>query len=36
MENFVMDELARQLTWSETAAALYHYHDRDSWQALQS
>jgi hypothetical protein len=28
-ENFVMGELARQLTWSETAAALYHYHDRD-------
>jgi uncharacterized protein len=29
MENFVTGELARQLTWSETAAALYHYHDRD-------
>jgi uncharacterized protein len=29
MENFVMGELARQLTWSETRAALYHYHDRD-------
>ncbi len=29
MENFVMGELARQLTWSQTAAALYHYHDRD-------
>ena len=29
MENFVMGELARQLTWSETSAALYHYHDRD-------
>lgn len=28
-ENFVMGELARQLTWSQTAAALYHYHDRD-------
>jgi len=28
-ENFVMGELARQLTWSETAAVLYHYHDRD-------
>jgi uncharacterized protein len=28
-ENFVMGELARQLTWSETPAALYHYHDRD-------
>jgi hypothetical protein len=24
MENFVMGELARQLTWSETAAAPYH------------
>jgi hypothetical protein len=29
MENFVMGELARQLTWLQTAAALYHYHDRD-------
>jgi hypothetical protein len=29
MENFVMGELARQLTWSETVASLYHYHDRD-------
>lgn len=29
MENFVMGELARQLTWSQTPAALYHYHDRD-------
>jgi predicted AAA+ superfamily ATPase len=29
MENFVMGELARQLTWSEIAASLYHYHDRD-------
>jgi predicted AAA+ superfamily ATPase len=29
MENLVMGELARQLTWSETVAALYHYHDRD-------
>jgi predicted AAA+ superfamily ATPase len=29
MENFVMGELARQLTWSQTAATLYHYHDRD-------
>jgi predicted AAA+ superfamily ATPase len=29
MENFVMAELARQLTWCQTAAALYHYRDRD-------
>lgn len=29
IENFVMAELARQLTWSETPAALYHYRDRD-------
>jgi uncharacterized protein len=29
MENFVMGELARQLTWSQTPAALYHYRDRD-------
>ena len=24
-----MGELPRQLKWSETAAVLYHYHDRD-------
>ncbi len=29
MENFVMSELARQLTWAETSASLFHYHDRE-------
>lgn len=29
LESFVMGELARQITWSDTPAALYHYHDRD-------
>lgn len=29
LENFVLGELARQLTWSLTYARLYHYRDRD-------
>lgn len=29
MENFVVMELARQLTWSETRARLYHYRTKD-------
>jgi uncharacterized protein len=29
MENFVLSELARQLTWSRVSARLYHYRDRD-------
>lgn len=29
MENFVLGELARQLTWSDSSAQLYHYRDRD-------
>lgn len=29
LENFVLAELARQLTWSRTSARLYHYRDRD-------
>lgn len=29
MENFVIGELARQLTWAETSANLFHYHDRE-------
>ena len=29
LENFVLAELARQLTWAETFARLYHYRDRD-------
>jgi hypothetical protein len=29
VENFVMSELARQLTWAQTSANLFHYHDRE-------
>lgn len=29
LENFVLSELARQLTWSDVSARLYHYRDRD-------
>lgn len=29
LENFVLGELGRQLTWAETDARLYHYRDRD-------
>jgi predicted AAA+ superfamily ATPase len=29
MENFVLGELARQLTWSRFSARLFHYRDRD-------
>jgi predicted AAA+ superfamily ATPase len=29
VENLVLGELARQLTWSDTYARLYHYRDRD-------
>jgi hypothetical protein len=29
LENFVVGELARQLTWSQVSARLYHYRDRD-------
>jgi predicted AAA+ superfamily ATPase len=29
LENFVLGELARQLTWSEVDARIYHYRDRD-------
>ena len=29
IENFVLGELARQLTWSEVSARLFHYRDRD-------
>lgn len=32
LENFVLGELARQLTWSETFASLYHYRDRDQYE----
>lgn len=29
IENFVLGELARQLSWSEEPVSLYHYRDRD-------
>jgi predicted AAA+ superfamily ATPase len=29
LENFALGEIARQLTWSQTFARLYHYRDRD-------
>jgi uncharacterized protein len=29
MENFVLSEIARQLTWSQASVRLYHYRDRD-------
>jgi predicted AAA+ superfamily ATPase len=32
LENFVLAELSRQLTWSRTSARLYHYRDRDQYE----
>jgi uncharacterized protein len=32
MENFVLGEVARQLTWSRVPARLYHYRDRDQYE----
>jgi predicted AAA+ superfamily ATPase len=32
MENFVLGELARQLTWSRFSARLFHYRDRDQYE----
>jgi uncharacterized protein len=32
LENFVLGELARQLTWADTSARLYHYRDRDQYE----
>lgn len=32
LENFVLGELARQLTWSEAGARLHHYRDRDQYE----
>lgn len=32
IENFVIGEIARQLTWSRTSARLYHYRDRDQYE----
>lgn len=32
IENFVLGELARQLTWSHVPVRLYHYRDRDQYE----
>ncbi|WP_203907135.1 ATP-binding protein [Rhizocola hellebori] len=32
LEGFVLSELARQLTWSNAKARLYHYRDRDQYE----
>lgn len=32
LENFVLAELGRQLTWSQMSARLYHYRDRDQYE----
>jgi uncharacterized protein len=32
MESFVLSEIARQLTWCDTRARLYHYRDRDGYE----
>lgn len=34
LENFALSELARQLTWSQTSARLYHYRDRYEVDAI--
>jgi predicted AAA+ superfamily ATPase len=32
LENFVLGELARQLTWTPFSARLFHYRDRDQYE----
>ncbi|MGL5829282.1 MAG: DUF4143 domain-containing protein, partial [Angustibacter sp.] len=32
LENFVLAELGRQLSWSETLAQLFHYRDREGYE----
>jgi uncharacterized protein len=32
LENFTLSEIARQLTWCDTPARLYHYRDRDNYE----
>lgn len=32
LENFVLGELARQLTWARFSARLFHYRDRDQYE----
>ncbi|MFG1681975.1 ATP-binding protein [Nonomuraea sp. NPDC049269] len=32
LENFVLSEMTKQLTWADTSARLYHYRDRDQYE----
>jgi predicted AAA+ superfamily ATPase len=32
LENFVLSEICKQLTWSNTPARLFHYRDRDQYE----
>ncbi|WP_188191537.1 ATP-binding protein [Nonomuraea sp. SYSU D8015] len=32
LENFVLSEITKQLTWARTSARLYHYRDRDQYE----
>lgn len=32
LENFVLGELARQISWTEAPVRLYHYRDRDNYE----
>jgi predicted AAA+ superfamily ATPase len=32
IENFVLGELTRQLTWAEEPVSLFHYRDRDRYE----
>jgi predicted AAA+ superfamily ATPase len=32
LENFVLSEIAKQLTWAKTPARVYHYRDRDQYE----
>ncbi|MBF8188503.1 ATP-binding protein [Nonomuraea sp. K274] len=32
LENFVLSEIAKQLTWATTSARIYHYRDRDQYE----
>ncbi|MEU8145322.1 ATP-binding protein [Nonomuraea sp. NPDC048901] len=32
LENFVLSEITKQLTWAGTSARLYHYRDRDQYE----
>jgi hypothetical protein len=36
VETFVLGDLSRQLSWSETPAQLHHYRDRDGYAGCAS